>query len=95
MSRRTVEDITKHEKPTWPGLRERDVDSGRHQGQDDAQDQEFPQDLSSLRLHRVALLQDVEAGVEPAGGQEILVGACLCDAAALDHEDLVHVSNQP
>jgi hypothetical protein len=79
----------------YPGLRERDVDGDRHHCQDDGQDQQLSQDLSSLRLHRVALLQDVEAGVEPAGGQELLVGARLCDAAALDHEDLVHVPDQP
>src|SRR5215210_5717629 len=50
---------------------------------------------SSLRLHRVALLQDVEAGVEAAGGEELLVGAGLRDAAVLDHEDLVHVPHEP
>src|SRR5215211_484797 len=49
----------------------------------------------SSRLHRVALLQGVEPGVEPAGGQELLVGSDLCDAAVFDHQDLVHVPHQP
>src|SRR5215217_9726802 len=51
--------------------------------------------LSSLRLNRVALLQGVEPGVEPAGGQELLVGSDLCDAAVLDNQDLIHVAHQP
>jgi hypothetical protein len=76
-------------------LRERDVDGDHYYGQDDGQDQQLSQDLTLLLpLHRVALLQSVEPGVEPAGGQELLVGAYLRDAAVLDHQDLVHVPHQ-
>src|SRR5215218_7354467 len=49
----------------------------------------------SSRLHRLALLQGVEPGVEPAGGQELLVGSDLRDEAVFDHQDLVHVPHQP
>src|SRR5215211_9374779 len=49
----------------------------------------------SSRLHRVALLQGVEPGVEPAGGQELLVGSDLGDAAVFDHQDLIHAAHQP
>src|SRR5215218_797510 len=49
----------------------------------------------SLRLHGVAFLQGVEAGVETAGGQEVVVGAYLRDAAFVYHQDLVDVSDQP
>jgi hypothetical protein len=77
-------------------LREGDVDRDHYYGQDDRQDQQFPQDLTlPLRLHRVAFLQGVEPGVKPAGGQELLVAACFRDVSIFDHEDLVHVPHQP
>ena len=78
-----------------PPLREGDIDSDHYYGLDDDQDQQLPQDLKLLlRLHRIALLQGVEPGVEPAGGQELLVGANLRDVPVLDHEDLVHAPHQ-
>src|SRR5215208_1252118 len=47
-------------------------------------------------LERVAaLLQGVEPGIEAVGGQELLVSAVLRDPAAFDHEDPVHVPDQP
>jgi hypothetical protein len=93
---REVNTINSKEKSAYLSLRERDVDGNHYNGQDDGQDQQLPHNLTpSLRLHRVALLQDVEAGVETTVGQELIVGANFCDAAVFDHEDLVHVSNQP
>src|SRR5215216_3741476 len=93
---REVDTINSKEKLAYLRLREGDVDGDRYHGQDDGQDQQLPQNLTLLLgLDRVALLQGVEPGVEAAGGQELLVGSDLRDAAVLDHQDLVHVPHQP
>jgi hypothetical protein len=71
--------------------RERDVDIDRDAGQDDADYQQFFQRFSLLRLDGVAFLEGEEPGVEAAGGDEVLVGAGLGDAALFEDQDLVHV----
>src|SRR5918998_6544732 len=50
---------------------------------------------SSLRPDGVALLQGVEASVEPVAGDELLVGARLGDAAFIDNQDPVDVPHEP
>lgn len=69
-----VDTITKQEILAYPSLRERYVDGDHHHRQEDGQDQELSHGFA-LRLHGVAFLQGVEAGVETAGGQEVVVGA--------------------
>src|SRR5918998_886281 len=49
----------------------------------------------SSRLYGIALLQGVEPRVQAVGGQKLLVGAVLCYAAVLDHEDPLHAAHQP
>ena len=74
--------------------REGDVDRDHHDGEDDAHDHQLSQGFAPLQYGiSASFLKGMEPSVEPARGDELVVGSFFGQPAVFEDHDLVDVFN--